>query len=36
MEEEVNRRETDAQVLKLIGITTVVFIAIGMVVWYMG
>ncbi|SFP92778.1 hypothetical protein SAMN05216419_103410 [Nitrosomonas cryotolerans] len=30
-----NRRDTDANVLKLMGISGVVFIAIGMIVWFM-
>ncbi len=30
-----DRRDTDAAVLKLMGISAVVFIAIGMVVWFM-
>lgn len=33
---ETNRRETDAQVLRLFFICTAVFIAIGAVVWSMG
>ncbi len=34
MAEEVNRRESDGAVLKLIAMTTVAFIAIGMVIWF--
>lgn len=30
---ETNRRETDAQVLRLFGISTVVFIVIGAIVY---
>ncbi|MFZ1852778.1 MAG: hypothetical protein WAU15_11280 [Nitrosomonas sp.] len=29
----INRRETDAQLLRLIGITTVAFLVIGGIIW---
>lgn len=32
-EGSINRRETDAQLLRLIGITTVAFIIIGGIIW---
>lgn len=32
--EETNRRESDAALLKLMGMTTVAFLAIGMIVWF--
>ncbi len=32
-ESGINRRETDAQVLRLIGITTVAFLVIGGIIW---
>ena len=36
MSEEENNRQTDAQVFKLFGISTVAFIIIGMLIWHAG